>query len=111
MLHIISQIHELEDVPLQLIWGLEMIALKSYILLKSSPRISSSVSTRKLPLASVNTIGGLIFSTLWNGPLVLSRMALSLMRLAIYDAWAGASSAVSRSRISATLHKKLMPLT
>ena len=71
-----------------------MIALKSYILLKSSPRISSSVSTRKPALASVNTIGGLIFSTLWNGPSVLSRMPRSLMRLAIYEACAAAGLCV-----------------
>src|SRR6266699_3377930 len=94
MLHIISQIHEL-----------------AVILLKSSARISSNVATKKSALASVNTIGGLIFSTLWNGPSVLSRMPRSLMRLAIYEAWAAAGLCVSRSRTSSTPTKRPRPRT
>ena len=53
-----------------------------------------------------NGIGGRIFTTLWCGPSVPSRMPRSRMRFATNDASAPAGSSVSRSRTSSTPQKQ-----
>src|SRR5688500_15362095 len=64
----------------------------------------SSVSARSIAPTSTsaspwsNGIGGRIFTTLWNGPSVPSRIPISRSPLATYHASAPAGSSVSRSR-------------